>query len=52
MIIQVLKPIVLVVIFTKNGRHSFYLNVNQFQELRKNFALILRQIHQIEFKTN
>jgi len=38
------------VIHTRKGRKSFYVDLNQFQELRKNFALILRQIHNIELR--
>jgi len=48
---KVLKPMILFVFHTKTAKKSFYVELAQFQEIRKNFALILRQIHQIEFKT-
>jgi len=38
------------VIHSRQGRKSFYIDMAQFQELRKNFAMILRQIHQIELR--
>mmetsp|Transcript_70271 Transcript_70271/g.81917 ORF Transcript_70271/g.81917 Transcript_70271/m.81917 type:complete len:205 (-) Transcript_70271:111-725(-) len=47
---RVLKPVILLIIHTKQGRESFYIDISHFQELRKQFALILRQIHQVEFK--
>lgn len=48
---QILRPMILMVWTTKDGlKKSFYIDVTMFQELRKNFALILRNIHQIELK--
>jgi len=47
---KVLRPILIMVIHSRQGRKSFYVDMAQFQELRKNFAMILRQIHQIELR--
>ncbi|KRX08742.1 hypothetical protein PPERSA_08053 [Pseudocohnilembus persalinus] len=48
---KVLRPLVLFTIHTKQGIiKNIYLSVQQFQEIRKNIALVMRQIHQIELK--
>ena len=42
---------VLLIFYTKEGRKkSFYVDVYVFQELKKNIALMLRNIHQVEYK--
>ncbi|KAL4459452.1 hypothetical protein ABPG74_018065 [Tetrahymena malaccensis] len=48
---KILRPAVLLTFHTKQGTtKTFYLDIYQFQELRKNLALVMRQIHQIELK--
>ncbi|CAD8084634.1 unnamed protein product [Paramecium primaurelia] len=46
---KVIRPLILLIFHTKKGiKKTMYLDYNQFQEFRKNVALVLRQIHIIE----
>ncbi|EGR34715.1 hypothetical protein IMG5_003180 [Ichthyophthirius multifiliis] len=48
---KILRPAILLSFHTKQGvTKVFYIEIQQFHEFRKNLALIMRSIHQIELK--
>lgn len=51
MFFKVLRPMILLIFYTTEGqKKSFYLDIYVFQDLKKNIAIMLRNIHQVEYK--
>ena len=48
---KILRPMILLIFHLNDGKKkSVYMDINKFQNFRKDLAIILKNIHQIEFK--